>query len=218
MQIKWLGHSSFYVTSHSGSAVVTDPYKTEDVGVKYPDVSCKSVLVTHDHFDHNYIAGVKGATDIIRTSGAHTVGDLLIEGIDSYHDDKHGALRGPNVIYKITADGVTLCHMGDIGEPASDKLIAEIGKVNVLLIPVGGIYTVDAKGAKEYADRIKPDIVIPMHYFVDGYVTGFDKLNKFTDLYADSDVEYADSDVITLSPSDFSGTGKTRVIIAKKVN
>lgn len=215
MQLEWLGHSSFLITDDRGDAIVTDPYKTEDVGVRFPAISCKTLLISHDHFDHNYVDGVNGVTRMITATGATEEGDFAINGIGSFHDDKHGSLRGPNVIYRIEADGVTVCHMGDIGEPVTDALVNEIGKVNVLLIPVGGIYTVDAKGAKAYVDKIKPDVVIPMHYGVPGYVIEFDGVEEFLATFPKEDVLYAEGTVLEFKKSDFT-SGSTKVIVAKK--
>lgn len=216
MKLEWLGHSSFLITNAHGDAIVTDPYKTEDVGVRFPKISCKTLLISHDHFDHNYVDGVNGVTRMITGAGATQEDDFIINGIGSFHDDKKGALRGPNVIYRIESDGVTVCHMGDIGEPVTDELVNQIGKVDVLLIPVGGIYTVDAIGAKEYVDKINPSVVIPMHYGVPGYVIEFNKVDEFLNLFPKDDVIYADG-ALEFKPSDFT-SGVTKVIVANKRN
>lgn len=216
MQIEWLGHSSFLITSNSGETIVTDPYKTADVGTVYPDIFCKTLLISHDHFDHNYVDGVSGVTRMITSVGHTEIGDFKIDGIPSFHDDKHGELRGPNTIYRIEVDGVTVCHMGDIGEPVTDELVKKIGKVNVLLMPVGGIYTVDAKGAKAYIDKIAPDVVIPMHYRLPGYVIEFNKVDDFIALYAKADVTHADATELVFNKTDFDVHSGTRVIVAKK--
>ena len=106
--------------------------------------------------------------------------------------------------------------MGDIGEPLSPMLAELIGSINILLIPVGGKYTIDAEQAKEYVDLLMPDVVIPMHYMCDGYVTQFDDLDDFLDLFERKDIEYAEGTEIEFDRTDFDGE-RTRVIIPKKV-
>lgn len=162
MKIRYLGHSSFEITSKSGTVVITDPY--QGVGYSMPQgLRADIVTLSHNHYDHNYIEGVSAKK--ILSDVTDFVGDgVEIHGIDTYHDGEKGALRGKNTIYKITVDGIILCHMGDIGEECSVQLAEKIGKVDLLFIPVGGRYTVDAVGAKKYIDAIAPRTVIPMHY------------------------------------------------------
>ena len=100
----------------------------------------------------------------VSTVGKYQIGDIAIDGFLSNHDEKNGALRGKNIVFTIEADGYKLCHLGDIGEACSPEILKNIGKVDVLLIPIGGTYTIDAKGAKKYVDAIAPQLVIPMHY------------------------------------------------------
>ncbi len=162
MKIRYLGHSCFELTSKKGVTVLTDPYT--GVGYELPKgLTADIVTTSHGHFDHSFLQGVQAKT-VLASAGTHTVEGILFEGIESYHDEKAGTLRGKNVLYKIRVDGLTVCHMGDIGEACSPYLLEKIGRVDVLLIPVGGTYTVDAKGAKEYIDKIQPKIVLPMHY------------------------------------------------------
>ena len=114
-------------------------------------------------------------------------------------------------------DGVEICHLGDIGEELSPLLAELIGSINILLIPVGGVYTINAAQAKEYVDLLMPDVVIPMHYMCEGYVTEFDELDEFLDLFPRRDIEYADTTELEFDRADFDGE-KTRVIVPKKVN
>ncbi len=161
MKIKYLGHASFCLSAN-GLSVITDPY--QGVGYEMPkNLRADIVTISHAHFDHNYLTGVTANT-VYTDLGVHQYDDIKIEGIASYHDERKGALRGNNCIYKIEMGGLTLCHMGDIGEEVSSELIDKIGKVDVLFIPVGGTYTVDAVGAMKYVEAIQPKTVIPMHY------------------------------------------------------
>ncbi len=162
MKIRYLGHSCFELLTNSGVRILTDPYR--GVGYELPEgVQADIVTVSHGHFDHSYTQGVQAKT-VLTTTEKQTLFGVEIEGIESYHDDAKGTLRGKNILYKITADGLTLCHMGDIGEPCSKALLAKIGKVDILFAPVGGNYTVDAVGAKAYIEGICPKAVVPMHY------------------------------------------------------
>lgn len=217
MKIEWLGHSSFKLTESTGISLVTDPFNAEEVGISFPEVKADIVTVSHDHFDHNCTGAVKEYKILVNTPGDHGVDGVDIFGFKSYHDDKKGLLRGKNVVFRIRMDGVEVCHLGDIGEELSPMLAELIGSINVLLIPVGGRYTIDAAEAKEYVDRLMPDVVIPMHYMMDGYRTQFDELDEFLDLFPKEDVEYADTAALEFDRTDFDGE-RTRVIVPKKVN
>ncbi len=162
MKIRYLGHSCFEITSSKGVKIITDPY--QGVGYELPlGLSADFVTVSHGHFDHSATDRIE-ANKVISALDGYEGEGIKIEGISSYHDEKQGALRGKNVVFKITVDGITLCHMGDIGERCNEGFIEKIGKVDVLLIPVGGTYTVDGEGAMEYAARMAPKTLIPMHY------------------------------------------------------
>ena len=162
MKIQYLGHSCFRLQFNSGVTVVTDPYTR--VGYEMPNgVTADVVTVSHGHFDHNYLPAVK-CNCVVADAGTHAINGIAFEGIESYHDGAQGSLRGKNVIFKMMADGMTICHFGDLGEAASQELLDKIGQVDVLLLPIGGTYTIDAGQAKEYIEKIAPKLVIPMHY------------------------------------------------------
>lgn len=162
MKIKYLGHSCFQITSNLGTTIITDPYT--QVGY---ELSCglqaNVVTVSHAHFDHNYTDCITKDV-VVSTLGKHNVQEIQIEGIHSWHDPRQGALRGENIIYKFLIDGLTICHLGDLGETISNDLINKIGYVDILLLPVGGTYTIDATQAKELVQRLSPKVVIPMHF------------------------------------------------------
>ncbi len=163
MKIEYFGHACFKITDKNGVSVVTDPYT--GIGYELPkNFTADIVTVSHSHFDHNYIAGVSGNPQIITDKSTKTVKGIEIEGIASWHDNKQGLLRGENRIYKIAADGITLCHLGDLGEDISQTLVDKIGKTDILCIPIGGTYTINASQAKAYIQAIQPKMVIPMHY------------------------------------------------------
>ena len=162
MTIRYYGHSCFQLTTEDGARIVTDPY--QKVGYELPHgIVTDIVTVSHGHFDHNYVEAIQTQT-VIADSAARTIKGVDIEGIDCYHDPLQGKLRGKNIIFKIQADGLTFCHLGDLGEEISKELIEKIGEVDVLFLPIGGTYTIDAKHAKEYAEAIAPKVIIPMHF------------------------------------------------------
>ncbi|MHB1315819.1 MAG: MBL fold metallo-hydrolase [Christensenellales bacterium] len=163
MKIKWLGHSCFLLTAEDKTKVLLDPFD-ETVGYAVPAESADIVLTSHDHFDHGYVKAVKGSYHLINKPGDYTVKNIQIHGMATKHDDKNGSLRGNNIVFKVIIDGVQICHMGDIGHVLDPKQLLEIGKVDVLLIPVGGVFTVDAVQAKNIVEDINPRLVIPMHY------------------------------------------------------
>lgn len=163
MKIEYFGHSCFRLISNKGTCVVTDPYTK--VGYELPnEIFTDLVTVSHAHFDHNYVCGLRGARVVIDGADEYQYDDIKISGFVTDHDEKGGTLRGKNVVFTIEMDGLRICHLGDLGEPCSKGFLEKIGEIDVLLIPVGGTYTIDALGAKEYVDKIQPKIVIPMHY------------------------------------------------------
>lgn len=171
MKIKYYGHASFLITSKKDTKIVTDPYKPGcyDGGIKYGSIPDKAdiVLMSHDHDDHNYSKGVGGNPQIINKSGSYSIKDIEIDGVTAYHDTSKGKERGANIIFYMKVDGVIVCHAGDLGEKLSDSKVSEIGVVDVLLVPVGGFFTIDADGATDTLNKLKPRIVIPMHYKTD---------------------------------------------------
>jgi len=163
MKIKWLGHASFLITSDSGIKIITDPYQPDE-RLKYGEIneSADIVTVSHEHGDHNYVSAVQGNPEAIR--GTAKVKGIELKGIPAYHDDAGGSQRGKNTIFCFAVDGVRVCHLGDLGHPLSDKQVAELGSVDILIIPVGGSYTIDAKVAGQVCDKLKPKVIIPMHF------------------------------------------------------
>ncbi|MFC1956094.1 MBL fold metallo-hydrolase [Chloroflexota bacterium] len=163
MKIKWLGHATFLITSANGTRIMIDPY--DPVGVlNYDKINepADIVTVSHDHFDHNNVAAVRGNPEVVKTT-AETKG-ISFMGIPSYHDETEGKQRGENTIFCFEADGVKICHLGDLGHELNAKQVTDIGKVDLLFIPVGGFYTIDAKTARRVCDQLKPRVIIPMHY------------------------------------------------------
>ncbi len=216
MKIKWLGHSSFLLTESTGITVLTDPYDPEMVGYEYDPPAVDVVTVSHEHADHNFVQKAE-YSELYRDSGKFEYNGIHITGVPAFHDECEGKKRGRNTIYKFRMDGVNVVHMGDIGEECSPELVERLLPVNVLLIPVGGNYTIDAEAAKEYVDRLMPDIVIPMHYKLKHCELDIDKVDQFERLFDDDCVE-TDVEELDLDRNDFNESGKsTRLIILDKM-
>lgn len=163
MKIDWLGHACFLLETDSKCRILTDPFNE---GTGYPpiDIAADVVTISHDHWDHNAVQLVKGEPVIINREGAFTHQDIQFEGIGSFHDKVQGKQRGRNVIYKITADGIRLLHLGDLGSLLTREQVDKIGPVDIIFVPVGGNYTIDAGEAFEITKILKPRIVVPMHF------------------------------------------------------
>lgn len=162
MNIKYLGHSSFFIRSKDAK-IVTDPYGPS-TGFKFPKTEADIVTVSHDHDDHNHPQGVTGEPLIVDWPGEFEKKGVRITGFPTYHDKKKGEERGHNTLFKIEADGMHILHLGDLGHTLDDDTLEAIGDIDILLIPVGGHYTIDAKEAVEVIKQIEPSIIIPMHY------------------------------------------------------
>jgi L-ascorbate metabolism protein UlaG (beta-lactamase superfamily) len=163
VKISWLGHSCFKIEDDSGRVVVTDPFD-DSVGYPPPRIRADVVAVSHDHHDHNNVRALKGDPAVVRGPGKRTAAGVEFEGIASYHDDRGGKLRGKNTIFCFEMDGVRVCHLGDLGHQLGEEEAAALGEVDVMMIPVGGTFTLDADGAKKVIGQIKPRIAIPMHF------------------------------------------------------
>lgn len=181
MMIKWLGHSCFKLKNSEGKVVVTDPFD-EKVGYPVPSVRADIVTMSHGHSDHSNLSAILGEPVVIREAGAHEALGIHITGIETEHDDIGGARRGKNMIFVIEMDGIRICHLGDLGHVLSPEQIAQIGRVHVLLVPVGGNYTIDAKTAAEVCESLNPNTVIPMHYKLDTVVYPIETVHPFLDI------------------------------------
>lgn len=162
MEITWLGHSSFLLEDSKGRKVLTDPF---DESVGYPTFSgnVNIVTISHYHFDHSYTKKVK-YDHIADKSGFFNLCDIPITGIPSYHDKVQGAKRGENMIFILEMDGCRICHLGDLGYVLSNEEIKKLGHIDILLLPIGGNYTIDGKEASQLANMVKSHVIIPMHY------------------------------------------------------
>lgn len=167
MKIRWLGHSCFLITSEQGTRIITDPFAAgKGMGLDYKEVTLEADIVTcsHGHADHNNTASIKGAPVILTEPGGRTVKDINIRTVQTWHDENGGKQRGPNLVFCFEVDSVNVCHMGDLGQQLEKAQIDAIGRVDVLCIPVGGVFTLDCEPAMRTCESLKPSIIIPMHY------------------------------------------------------
>lgn len=160
MKISFLGHACFLITSSDGTRIITDPYDTS-VGYAPIGESADIVTVSHEHFDHNAVDQVKGNPVVVRSS--QTVRGISFQAIPTFHDDTRGSKRGRNTVFLFEVDGMKICHMGDLGHIPTEQF-PKLSDVNILLIPVGGYYTIGPREATQIVEALKPNIVIPMHY------------------------------------------------------
>jgi len=165
MKIKWLGQAAFVIKNNQN--LVTDPFNPL-VGRLPKDLTAAAVTVSHTHLDHNYTQGVGGGPQIINQAGDFTVGDFEIKGVSTFHDNANGAKRGINIVFTIRVDGLNLCHLGDLGHVLTEAQLKEIGPVDILMIPVGGHFTIGPSETVQIINQIKPKVVLPMHYKPNG--------------------------------------------------
>lgn len=185
MVIQWYGQACIEVRTKPGAngevTVVFDPYDPK-IGLRLPRLSADVVAVTHDHYDHNNVPGVSGSPFLVQGPGEYEVKQIFLYGIPSWHDDKEGQERGPNTMYLLESEGMSLAHLGDLGQPElTQAQLEHFEGVDILILPVGGTYTVNAKQAAAIVSQIEPRIIIPIHYQIVGLKVGkpLDGVEKF---------------------------------------
>jgi len=181
MYITWLGQSCFKLQDKIGSdgvTLVTDPY-SDDIGLKMPRFEADIVTVSHSHHDHNNIGALRGNPFIIDTAGEYETRGVFVEGVEAWHDAAEGKERGKNIIYRIEMEDISITHLGDLGHILDAKQLEKLEGTDILLIPVGGKYTINAAKAVEVISQIEPRIIIPMHYKVPGLKIDLDGAEKF---------------------------------------
>jgi len=151
------------ITLINGTKIITDPVDPK-VGYPAPGLAAHIVTVSHQHLDHNAVKTVAGSPGIVKKEGRQKIGDIMVIGIHTFHDAAKGSQRGGNIIFVIEAEGLRVCHLGDLGHVLDEDQVSQIGAVDILMIPVGGFYTIDAGAAVQVVNQLKPKIVLPMHY------------------------------------------------------
>ncbi|HDQ04375.1 MAG TPA: MBL fold metallo-hydrolase [Deltaproteobacteria bacterium] len=171
MKIKWYGHAAFHIVTATGIKIIIDPYESGSYNgaLSYGKIEEEAdiVLTSHDHADHNYVNDIYGNYTHINKEGEYEAHGVKIKAIPTFHDNSSGKERGDNLIFVIMTDGLSLVHAGDIGHALDAAVIGEIGKPDILLLPVGGFFTIGAKEAEKMINELQPKITIPMHYKTD---------------------------------------------------
>lgn len=178
MEITWLGHACFRLRGKNVT-IITDPYE-DRVGYKLGRVTADIVTISHDHYDHNNLAAVTGSPKVIDGPGEYEIGGIFITGIQTWHDAEGGGKRGRNTAYVVQMDDLVLCHLGDLGHVLTTEQVEAMNNVDVLMIPVGGTFTINGAQAAEVISLIEPRLVIPMHYQTEALKMEIDPLERFT--------------------------------------
>ena len=163
MKIRWYGHSCFSFTAQDSTRLITDPFDGS-IGYKIPHVDADIVTVIHDHNDHNYTEAVSGLPVIVNSPGTYKIKGIPITGVGTYHDELQGEKRGGNIVFIFEMDDLKICHLGALGHVLTREQAERIGCPDILLIPVGGTFTIDATAAEEVINQLEPKLIIPMHF------------------------------------------------------
>ncbi|MBX4200795.1 MBL fold metallo-hydrolase [Candidatus Parcubacteria bacterium] len=215
-KLTWAGQACFQLSVSNGkdheASIVIDPYG--DIGLKLPNLSADILLVSHGHPDHNNISAVKGDPFLIETPGEYEAKGVFVQGITSFHDEKEGKERGQNTIYTIEAEDIRFCHLGDFGQKQlTDEQLEKIGRVDILMIPVGGTYTINGSEAAKVIGQIEPKIVIPMHYGLPKLKYELDGVEKFLKAMGKNNVEPQDK--LTIKSSGLPKEGAMEIVVLK---
>lgn len=185
VSFKWFGQACFEIKN--SVAIVTDPHDGDSVGLKRPDAKGDIVSVSHRHFDH--ASGIdlvsKEDSEVLEGSGEREAKEIEVQGFESFHDKAEGEERGENTIFVFELDDFRICHLGDLGHKLSDEKVEEIKPVDILLIPIGGNYTIDAQESVDVVKNLEPKIVMPMHYKVEGLEVDISDEEEFLQLVED---------------------------------
>ena len=177
MEISWLGHSCFKIKGRQAT-VITDPYPP-DLGYSLGKPTAHIVTVSHRHPGHSYVQGIGGEPRLVTGPGEYEISGVLITGIATFHDRERGQKRGKNTVYLMEVDEVSVCHLGDLGHVLTAEQVEEIDDVDVLLLPVGGVSTINAPMAAEIVRQLEPKAVIPMHYKTEALSWELEPVDRF---------------------------------------
>jgi L-ascorbate metabolism protein UlaG (beta-lactamase superfamily) len=172
MNITWYGHACFKIQTRPARGfdeivIFTDPFD-KSIGLRPPQGNADIVTISHTHYDHNNVSALKGKPFVIDSPGEYSIKGIQVEGIESFHDKEKGALRGRNTIFVLKTEDLKICHLGDLGHTLSEDQIERLGEIDILMIPIGGTYTINPKEAEEVVSQLEPKIILPMHYKIKG--------------------------------------------------
>jgi L-ascorbate metabolism protein UlaG (beta-lactamase superfamily) len=184
MNIQYYGHSCFKITTKPAGrgqddvVIFIDPFD-KTIGLRPPQGSANIVLVTHDHHDHNNVEALKGDPRVIDIPGEYSALGVNIIGVKSFHDDKGGAEHGLNTFFILESEDIRICHLGDLGHDLDQKQLDTINGVDIMMVPIGGKYTIDGEKAADLMKKIEPKIIIPIHYKMNGSTVDITDEKKF---------------------------------------
>jgi L-ascorbate metabolism protein UlaG (beta-lactamase superfamily) len=215
--IKWHGHACFELKDSEGFTVVIDPHDGSSLGLATPDVQADAILITHDHFDHNaYQVVFKPGAEIYRMKeGEFTIGGKYkAKGVMAYHDKFKGRRRGPVIMYKLEFEGLNILHVGDLGHALSSDIINMLKPVDILMVPVGGTFTLDSKEAYDLTKELKPKAVLPMHYWIPGINLPLSPVDHFLKLQEWGVIEL-DENEWSIMADDLNNWSETKTVVFK---
>ncbi|MCC6445913.1 MAG: MBL fold metallo-hydrolase [Armatimonadetes bacterium] len=208
--LKWLGHACFLITLINGTRIVTDPFNPK-IGYPSPSVLAHVATVSHEHFDHNNVGVLKGQPQVLRQAGDPGIKGVRFRWIATSHDASGGRERGKNAALVIEDHGLAICHLGDLGHVLSPAQVKAIGRVDALLIPVGGVYAIGPREADRVVRQLKPKVAIPMHYKTPALALDLESVKAFTE--GKADVVYAKTDTYSVSRKTLPK--ETRIVVLK---
>jgi len=201
MELTYIGHSCFHIKGKKTSLLI-DPYNPEMLGFKMPKQNVRILLNSHNHEDHTYNSQVNHEY-LINNPGEYEIDDVYITGIQTFHDDKEGKDRGGNTVFSIDIEGINIVHLGDLGHQLDEKAISKLGVVDILMIPVGGHFTIDSYEASKVISSLEPKIVIPMHYHTsDSKIKELAPVETFLHEMGEKNPEKLDSLKLQSAPTD----------------
>ncbi|KAA0003540.1 MAG: MBL fold metallo-hydrolase [Thermoplasmata archaeon] len=198
IKIRWHGHSCFEFSN--GKTLVIDPHDGASIGISPPKARADIILITHDHFDHNQARVVEKEGSVV-VKESKKMNGIEIEAIKAYHDNERGNKRGEINMFKVSYDFLKFLHVGDLGHMLDEETIKKIDGIDMLFLPVGGVFTIDAKEAYEIAKKINTKIIVPMHYKIEGLSLPIDRIDKFIELsefpirYVANEIEIEKEDI-----------------------
>lgn len=217
MHITWLGHSCFALES-GGLRLVIDPFNPQMVGYPAPRVHADMVTVSHEHGDHNFVQVLTGNPSVLRGSGEHPAPEgWHITGYDSFHDGDQGSQRGKNTLFLIEAEGLRVLHCGDLGHLLAEDTIKAIGRVDVLMVPIGGFYTIDAAQAATLCRALDPRVILPMHYKTD-FIADFPIADHTPFFTAMGALAPTPAGSLTLTASSLPAPNQTQIVLFNVAN
>jgi len=215
MKIIWHGQSLFEIITlakqNGETKIVIDPFD-EKLGLRVPRLSADILLTSHQHYDHCNIKAVSGEPFLIEGPGEYEIKGVYVKGVSAFHDNSLGKERGKVAIFILESEEIKVCHLSDFGQKElTEEQIEEIGEVNILMIPIGGVYTIGAKEAAAVIKQIEPQIVIPMHYKIPKLKEKLEELDKFLKIMGVKNHESFDK--LTIKKKDLAVEGETKIIV-----